>query len=150
MAAPTVAATPVAVPSGTPAAAGAGDAAAANADLPPGWTAVWSNSKVRECNLRELVGASVREVLDLRHRILSHQPYALCSRPPPLSADFGTQINGRIVDSAFTVAFNPRYDPLLAAARDATNCGVREAGIDVRLCDIGAAIQVGGGVGVGG
>ena len=70
--------------------------------------------------------------------------------PPPLSADFGTQINGRIVDSAFTVAFNPRYDPLLAAARDATNCGVREAGIDVRLCDIGAAIQVGGGVGVGG
>ena len=67
-----------------------------------------------------------------------------------MSADFGTQINGRIVDSAFTVAFNPRYDPLLAAARDATNCGVREAGIDVRLCDIGAAIPGGGGGGVGG
>lgn len=35
--------------------------------------------------------------------------------PPP--ADFGTQIGGRIVDSAFTVAFNPRYDPLLAAVK---------------------------------
>lgn len=58
-----------------------------------------------------------------------------------MKLDFGTQINGRIVDSAFTVAFNPRYDPLLAAVRDATNTGVKEAGIDVRLCDVGAAIQ---------
>ena len=38
-------------------------------------------------------------------------------------ADFGTQIGGRIIDSAFTVAFNPRYDPLLTAAREATNTG---------------------------
>lgn len=58
-----------------------------------------------------------------------------------MKLDFGTQINGRIVDSAFTVAFNPRYDPLLTAVREATNTGVRESGIDVRLCDIGAAIQ---------
>ncbi|PRW56403.1 methionine aminopeptidase 2B-like [Chlorella sorokiniana] len=58
-----------------------------------------------------------------------------------MKLDFGTQINGRIVDSAFTVAFNPRYDPLLQAVKDATNTGVRESGIDVRLCDIGAAIQ---------
>ena len=39
------------------------------------------------------------------------------------SADFGTQINGRIIDSAFTVAFHPRYDPLLTAVREATNTG---------------------------
>jgi methionyl aminopeptidase len=60
---------------------------------------------------------------------------------PSLSADFGTQINGRIIDSAFTVAFNPRYDPLLDAVKESTNAGIKEAGIDVRLCDIGAAIQ---------
>lgn len=58
-----------------------------------------------------------------------------------MKLDFGTHVNGRIIDSAFTVAFNPRYDPLLAAVREATNTGVREAGIDVRLSDIGAAIQ---------
>lgn len=55
--------------------------------------------------------------------------------------DFGTHINGRIIDCAFTLTFNPRYDKLLEAVRDATNTGIREAGIDVRLCDIGAAIQ---------
>lgn len=55
--------------------------------------------------------------------------------------DFGTHVNGRIIDCAFTHYFNPRYDPLAQAVKDATNTGIREAGIDVRLCDIGAAIQ---------
>jgi methionyl aminopeptidase len=58
-----------------------------------------------------------------------------------LKIDVGIHINGRIVDSAWTMAFDPQYDNLLAAVKDATNTGVREAGIDVRMCDIGAAIQ---------
>ncbi|XP_035281940.1 methionine aminopeptidase 2 [Anguilla rostrata] len=55
--------------------------------------------------------------------------------------DFGTHINGRIIDCAFTVTFNPKYDKLLEAVKDATNTGIKCAGIDVRLCDIGEAIQ---------
>lgn len=55
--------------------------------------------------------------------------------------DYGTHINGRIIDCAFTVAFNPKYDNLLKAVKDATNTGIKESGIDVRLCDIGEAIQ---------
>ena len=58
-----------------------------------------------------------------------------------MKVDFGVHVNGRIVDSAFTLAFDPKYDNLLAAAKDATNTGVKEAGIDVRMSDIGAAIQ---------
>ncbi|CAL8386123.1 methionine aminopeptidase 2 [Gadus morhua] len=55
--------------------------------------------------------------------------------------DFGTHINGRIIDCAFTVTFNPKYDKLLEAVKDATNTGIKAAGIDVRLCDIGESIQ---------
>eukprot|EP01117_Protostelium_nocturnum_P007942 TRINITY_DN2835_c0_g3_i1.p1 TRINITY_DN2835_c0_g3~~TRINITY_DN2835_c0_g3_i1.p1 ORF type:complete len:523 (-),score=206.08 TRINITY_DN2835_c0_g3_i1:163-1623(-) len=58
-----------------------------------------------------------------------------------MKVDFGTHVNGRIVDCAWTVAFNPKYDNLLAAVKDATYTGIKESGIDVRLCDIGAAIQ---------
>src|SRR3569833_2003232 len=58
-----------------------------------------------------------------------------------MKVDIGVHVNGRIVDSAFTVAFEPKYDNLLAAVKDATNTGLREAGIDVRLGEIGAAIQ---------
>jgi methionyl aminopeptidase len=74
-----------------------------------------------------------------------------------MKIDFGVHLNGRIIDSAFTMSFDPVYDNLLAAVKDATNTGIRvcmfasirfmrltyvqEAGIDVRVCDIGAAIQ---------
>ena len=42
-----------------------------------------------------------------------------------MKVDFGVHINGRILDSAFTMSFDPVYDNLLAAAKDATNTGVR-------------------------
>jgi len=58
-----------------------------------------------------------------------------------MKIDFGTHVSGRIIDSAFTVSFNPQYDPLLEASREATNAGIKEAGIDVRIGDVGAAIQ---------
>lgn len=63
------------------------------------------------------------------------------SQDDVLKVDFGVHINGRIVDSAFTMTWDPKYDNLLAAVKDATNTGVREAGIDVRMTDIGEAIQ---------
>ncbi|XP_069990254.1 methionine aminopeptidase 2 isoform X2 [Penaeus vannamei] len=55
--------------------------------------------------------------------------------------DYGIHINGRVIDCAFTLTFNDRYNNLVEAVRAATNTGIREAGIDARLCDIGAAIQ---------
>jgi len=55
--------------------------------------------------------------------------------------DFGTHINGRIIDCAWTMTFNEKFDPLLKAVREATEMGIRTAGIDARLCDVGAAIQ---------
>lgn len=58
-----------------------------------------------------------------------------------MKVDFGVHINGRIVDSAFTVTFDPVYDNLINACKAATNAGIKEAGIDVRMSDIGAAIQ---------
>eukprot|EP01132_Coremiostelium_polycephalum_P002619 gene2619-3246_t len=58
-----------------------------------------------------------------------------------LKIDFGTHVNGYIIDCAFTVTFDEKYDKLKEAVREATNTGIREAGIDVRLGDIGAAIQ---------
>lgn len=58
-----------------------------------------------------------------------------------IKIDFGVQINGRIIDSAFTTTFNNQYDKLLEAVKDATNTGIAASGIDVRLCDIGEAIE---------
>jgi methionyl aminopeptidase len=83
-----------------------------------------------------------------------------------MKVDFGTQIDGYIIDCAWTVAFDPKYDNLLMAVKEATNTGLRvcyrtclwmwlqflahdvflfgswqTAGIDVQLTEIGEAIQ---------
>lgn len=58
-----------------------------------------------------------------------------------MKVDFGTQIDGRIIDCAWTVAFDPQFDPLLAAVKEATNTGVRAAGIDMQMTEIGEQIQ---------
>ncbi|CAN3356917.1 methionine aminopeptidase 2 [Diutina catenulata] len=60
-----------------------------------------------------------------------------------MKVDIGVHVNGRICDSAFTMTFNEdeKYKPLMDAVREATYTGIKEAGIDVRLNDIGEAIQ---------
>ena len=42
-----------------------------------------------------------------------------------MKIDIGVHVNGRILDSAFTMSFDPIYDNLLTAVREATNAGVR-------------------------
>jgi methionyl aminopeptidase len=42
-----------------------------------------------------------------------------------MKVDFGVHINGWIVDSAFTMSWDPTYDNLLAAVKDATNTGIK-------------------------
>ncbi|KAG9724747.1 methionine aminopeptidase, partial [Aureobasidium melanogenum] len=58
-----------------------------------------------------------------------------------MKVDFGVHVNGRIVDSAFTIAANPVYDNLLTAVKEATNTGVKEVGIDARIDQISGDIQ---------
>ena len=67
--------------------------------------------------------------LSINHCAAHYTPNAgnkmVLQKEDVMKVDFGVHINGRIVDSAFTMAFDPVYDNLLAAAKDATNTGVR-------------------------
>ncbi|KIJ33367.1 hypothetical protein M422DRAFT_76487 [Sphaerobolus stellatus SS14] len=58
-----------------------------------------------------------------------------------LKVDFGVQVKGKILDSAFTMTFDPTYDALLEAVKAGTNAGIRAAGIDARLGEVAGAIQ---------
>lgn len=67
--------------------------------------------------------------LSLNHCAAHYTPNAgnkiVLQHEDVMKVDFGAQINGRIVDSAFTVAFDHKYDPLLQAVKEATNTGVK-------------------------
>lgn len=55
--------------------------------------------------------------------------------------DFGTEVNGWIIDSAFTVCFDNKYDNLLAAVKEGTETGIKNIGVDVPIGEWGANIQ---------
>lgn len=48
-----------------------------------------------------------------------------------LKIDFGVEVNGYIIDSAFTVYFDDKYEILAKAVREATNVGIKNIGVDV-------------------
>lgn len=52
-----------------------------------------------------------------------------------LKLDIGVHVNGWIIDSAFTVYFNNELDNLHLAAKEATNYGCKNIGIDVFIND---------------
>ncbi|KAF2479934.1 methionine aminopeptidase [Neohortaea acidophila] len=92
-----------------------------------------------------IAGVAFPTGVNLNHCAAHYSPNAgnkmVLGEKDVMKVDFGVHVNGRIVDSAFTVAFDPQYDNLLAAVKDATNTGIRLAGIDARLSEIGEGIQ---------
>ncbi|KAI1477499.1 hypothetical protein K445DRAFT_322810 [Daldinia sp. EC12] len=93
----------------------------------------------------KIAGVGFPTGLNLDHIAAHYTPNAgnktVLQQSNVMKVDIGVHVNGRIVDSAFTMSFDPMYDNLLAAVKDATNTGVKEAGIDVRLGELGGYIQ---------
>lgn len=48
-----------------------------------------------------------------------------------VKVDFGIHCNGYLIDSAFTVHWNPELDVVAKASKEATNAGIKAAGVDV-------------------
>ena len=55
--------------------------------------------------------------------------------------DFGTEVNGWIIDSAFTVYFDEKHNILVKAVKEATETGIKNAGIDVDINDWAQTIK---------
>jgi len=62
-----------------------------------------------------------------------------------IKIDFGVHLGGHIIDGAFSVSFSEKYSDthqkLIDVSREATECGIRNAGPDAILGEIGASIQ---------
>ncbi len=85
------------------------------------------------------VGLSVNECAAHWHP--SPNDNSILNNNDIIKIDFGTEANGWIIDSAFTVCFNPNYDNLMMAVKDATETGIKNAGIDVDIGEWGKEIQ---------
>ena len=84
--------------------------------------------------------------LSINHCAAHYTPNAgnktILQQDDVMKVDIGAHINGRIVDSAFTLVFNPMYDNLLAAVKDATNTGIRVSQ-NIRYCAVRPVLTLG-------
>ncbi len=64
-------------------------------------------------------------LFDLGRRYRSLTVPLVLQKEDVLKVDIGVHVRGRILDSAFTLTFEPTYDKLLEAVKAATNSGVQ-------------------------
>ena len=97
-----------------------------------------TNQHLIECGQAFPTGCSLNNVA--AHYTPNKGDETILKYEDVMKLDFGTQMNGYIIDCAFTVAFDPTYDNLLKASKEATQEGIKNAGIDVRLGELGGII----------
>ena len=70
-----------------------------------------------------------------------NQDITILKKDDVIKIDFGTEINGWIIDSAYTVYFDEKHDILVNAVKEATETGIKNAGIDVDINDWAKSIK---------
>ncbi len=58
-----------------------------------------------------------------------------------VKVDFGVHINGYLADTAVTVFFDPRFEPMTRAADEALNNAIRAFRPGIRMSEVGRVIQ---------
>lgn len=85
------------------------------------------------------VGVSVNNIA--AHDGTNPQDIRILKKNDVCKIDFGSHVNGNIIDSAFTVAFEPKYDNLLNASKEGTWTGIKMCGPDVLISEISKEIE---------
>ena len=63
--------------------------------------------------------------LNRKYRNLTLCAPQVLKKEDVLKIDIGVHVRGRILDSAFTLTFEPTYDKLVEAVKAATNTGIQ-------------------------
>ena len=85
------------------------------------------------------VGLSVNECAAHWHPLSSNN--SILAKNDIIKIDYGTETNGWIIDSAFTICFDQKYDILMEAVKEATQTGLKNIAIDVDIGEWGKQIQ---------
>jgi methionine aminopeptidase type II len=94
-------------------------------------------------NLNEGIGFPVGYSINncIAHDTASPTDNRILNFDDVVKIDYGTHVNGRIIDSAFTLAYNPKFSPLLEATKEATWSAIKMLGPDTYVNDISQVID---------
>jgi methionyl aminopeptidase len=58
-----------------------------------------------------------------------------------IKIDYGVHYNGMIIDSAFTLCFDEKYNEFINLSKEATDYAIKQCGVDAILGEIGSSIE---------
>jgi methionyl aminopeptidase len=58
-----------------------------------------------------------------------------------IKIDYGVHYNGMIIDSAFTLCFDEKYNEFIDLSKEATNYAIKQCGVDAILGEVGESIE---------
>ena len=58
-----------------------------------------------------------------------------------IKIDYGVHYNGMIIDSAFTLCFDEKYNEFINLSKESTNYAIKQCGVDAILGEIGESIE---------
>jgi len=58
-----------------------------------------------------------------------------------IKIDYGVHYNGMIIDSAFTLCFDEKYNEFINLSKETTDYAIKQCGVDVILGEIGASVE---------
>jgi len=58
-----------------------------------------------------------------------------------IKIDYGVHYNGMIIDSAFTLSFDEKYNEFINLSKEATDFAIKQCGVDAILGEIGSSIE---------
>ena len=58
-----------------------------------------------------------------------------------IKIDYGVHYNGMIIDSAFTLCFDEKYNEFIDLSKEATDFAIKQCGVDAILGEIGSSIE---------
>jgi methionyl aminopeptidase len=70
-----------------------------------------------------------------------HEKDIILTKKDIIKIDYGVHYRGTIIDSAFTLHFDSKYDEFINISRDLTNFAVKQCGPDAILGEIGKEIE---------
>jgi methionyl aminopeptidase len=107
----------------------------------------YNNLEPLKCGIGFPIGIGINNCV--AHYTLNYEDYILESgnnnkildKNDIIKIDYGVHYNGMIIDSAFTLCFDEKYNEFINLSKETTDFAIKQCGVDAILGEIGESIE---------
>jgi methionyl aminopeptidase len=103
----------------------------------------YNNLEPLKCGIGFPIGIGINNCV--AHYTLNYEDFMMdnkiLDKNDIIKIDYGVHYNGMIIDSAFTLCFDEKYNEFINLSKEATDYAIKQCGVDAILGEIGESIE---------